>query len=92
MYSPRFQDDSTFEAVRSQAQRRKKQTFNPEKLSGAGYSTSNIQFRKEICVNPRDSRVVVHFGSPTDQNGKRDKNDQSKSGEEAYSASTKSRL
>ena len=37
---------------RSQAQRRKKQTFNPESFreQAAQRSTSNIQFRKEIRV------------------------------------------
>jgi hypothetical protein len=47
MYSPRSQDDSTFEAERSQAQRRKKQTFNPEKVSGqaAQRPTSNSEKR-----------------------------------------------
>jgi hypothetical protein len=34
MYSPRSRDNFRFEGARSQAQRRKKQTFNPEKLSG----------------------------------------------------------
>lgn len=43
MYSPRFQDDSTFEAQRSRAQRRKKQTFNSESFSEAGSSTSNSE-------------------------------------------------